>query len=233
MNAVFTLARYPLLLSIAGFSSMAIFRIPIGQNKKINFFKLMGCGKGGSFSKIPGINRWAIFVVTDQISPDLFKEKNTFKLHSALYGKFIASWFTFFRCKTCTLILQPVSGHGKWDGKVIFKNDLPKTSTTEEIAVLTRATLNIDKVNRFFGHVGQVSKDMAVAPGYICSVGIGEVPWLKQGTFSIWQNMQSMTDFAFHTPNHQDVIKKTREEKWYKEEMFVRFNILNKVGEWV
>ena len=71
---------------------------------------------------------------------------------------------------------------------------------------------------------------MSTSPGFILSYGIGEVPWIKQATFSIWQNKASMKAFAYNMQQHADVIKKTRKEKWYKEELFVRFRILQVKG---
>ena len=39
-----------------------------------------------------------------------------------------------------------------------------------------------------------------------------------------------MKQFAYKTNNHAEVIKKTRKENWYKEEMFTRFTILASYG---
>jgi len=71
---------------------------------------------------------------------------------------------------------------------------------------------------------------MANAKGLISSLGIGEMPWIKQATFSIWQSKAAMKDFAYQMKEHQEVIRKTRAEKWYSEDMFVRFRIIHTIG---
>ena len=127
-------------------------------------------------------------------------------------------------------LLQPIEGHGSWDGKKVFGDLSKRTEDTGSIAVLTRATIRINRLKNFWKNVDAVSGIMPSAPGFILSYGIGELPWIKQATFSIWQNKESMKAFAYSMQQHADVIKKTRKEKWYKEEMFVRFKILSVKG---
>ena len=64
---------------------------------------------------------------------------------------------------------------------------------------------------------------MSGANGFITSFGIGEVPWIKQATFSIWRSKADMKKFAYTMQQHADVIRKTRKENWYSEDMFIRF----------
>jgi hypothetical protein len=71
---------------------------------------------------------------------------------------------------------------------------------------------------------------MQTAEGFITSVGIGEIPWIKQATFSVWQSKESMKAFAYGMKEHAEVIKKTRQQQWYSEDMFVRFIITGSVG---
>ena len=75
-----------------------------------------------------------------------------------------------------------------------------------------------------------VASQMNSAPGFITSVGIGEVPWIKQATFSIWESKEQMKQFAYKMQEHAEVIRKTRKENWYSEDMFVRFKILASYG---
>ena len=71
---------------------------------------------------------------------------------------------------------------------------------------------------------------MAGAEGLITSIGIGELPFIKQATFSIWESKESMKKFAYQMHQHQEAIKKTRKENWYSEDMFVRFIPLHTSG---
>ena len=51
------------------------------------------------------------------------------------------------------------------------------------------------------------------AKGLIISYGIGEMPWIKQATFSVWENKNAMKDFAYNMQQHTEVIQKTRNEE--------------------
>ena len=42
--------------------------------------------------------------------------------------------------------------------------------------------------------------------------------------------MEDMQAFAYATRQHTEIIHKTREERWYSEELFVRFKIIAEYG---
>lgn len=219
MYCVLTIARYPRWLGIAGFFSMAFFRIPLWLNKKISFWKLLGCGKNGSFNIKPDWRQWGILTVCNE---QWAGEENAFSVTKQL-SPFIAKYLKFFRCEIFTIILQPIEGHGEWDGKKPF-GELPKqTNYDGVVCVLTRATIRLNRLRNFWKHTSAVAAQMANAPGFMASVGIGEIPFLKQATFSIWQSKELMKQFAYGMLQHTEVIRKTRNEKWYSEDMFVRF----------
>ncbi len=185
----------------------------------------MGSGKNGTFDKRPDWQQWAIFQVGN-LPENLSSET----LPAKLYGSFITAYWKLFRCKTITYLLQPIEGHGLWSGKKPF-GELPrKTDYEGEIAVLTRATIRRKKLDRFWSHVGAVAQRMAGAEGFITSYGIGEVPYIQQATFSIWQSKEAMRQFAYKLPEHAEVVKKTHTENWYSEDLFVRFKILHQQG---
>jgi hypothetical protein len=208
--------RYPKYTGLFGFFSMALFRLPLYFNKRIKFFKLMGSGKNGSFDIHPDLNQWAL----------LFTAGNRYVKAPA----FFYAYWKFFHCDIKEFLLQPISGHGLWDKQKVF-GDLPRqTDHNGVIAVLTRATIRLDRLKNFWRNVDSVASKMRGAKGLIISYGIGEMPWVKQATFSIWEDKNAMKDFAYNIQQHVDVIQRTRAEAWYKEEMFVRFRILDVKG---
>ena len=93
---------------------------------------------------------------------------------------------------------------------------------------MTRATIRLSKLGRFWEHVPEAAAEMVRAEGFIKSYGVGEWPWIKQATFSIWKTKEDMRNFAYKSQYHKEVIRKTHAENWYSEEMFVRFRVLNK-----
>ena len=227
MYAFLTIVRYPKWTAWAGFLSMACFRIPLFFNKKISFYKLLGCGKNGTFDKVPDLQQWAILIIKDK------KNQNDYHLsfdYKSLYGSFIGNWWKFFGASKWTLVLDPIEGHGTWDGKEVF-GILPRNSDYDGlIAVLTRATIRPSRLQQFWKHVAGVARHMSSSEGFITSLGIGEVPWIRQATFSIWRNKESLKNFAYKMHEHTEVIRKTRQEKWYSEDMFVRFRIIASYG---
>jgi hypothetical protein len=225
--------RYPKYLGLAGVVSMALFRVPLMLNRKISFWKLLGSGKNGTFDIHPDWNQWAILSVTAKGLTFESKDLPCPQLtpgRAFIYGSFIDFWWKFFNCEMYSVILQPLEGHGTWDGKNVF-GTLPTGSDYDGvIAVLTRATIRLRRLKNFWRHVNGVATQMQGVRGLIASVGIGEMPWIKQATLSFWENQEAMKSFAYKTQRHAEVIRKTRIENWYAEEMFVRFKPLAAVG---
>ena len=98
------------------------------------------------------------------------------------------------------------------------------------VAILTRATIRFSKLKAFWKNVNGVAAEDGRCRGFITSIGIGELPLIKQATFSIWQSMEAMKQFAYQDPRHLEVIKKTRQGRWYREDMFVRFKPIKTIG---
>ncbi len=219
MYSTLTLVRYPKSKAFYGFLSMALFHLFLRHHPSLSFYKLMGSGKNGTFDIRPDWQQWAILgVFTKEINEPVSPQE--------LYGKKIAGWWQRGNCEVLTIGLEAIEGHGKWDGKECFGN-LPKTSPYEGVtAVLTRATIRLSKVRSFWQNVGAAADAVRGATGFITSFGIGEVPWIKQATFSVWQSKADMKTYAYKMQQHQQVIQKTRKENWYKEELFVRFKML-------
>jgi heme-degrading monooxygenase HmoA len=218
-----TIIKYPSRFIPFAFFAMAIYRLPLMLNKNISFYKLMGTGKNGTFDKIPDLKQWAIMAAYKN-------ETQTFSI-TALYGNFIDKWLSFFKCKTNTYILQPVESHGTWDGKKPFGNLPAKSDYEGHIAVITRATIRFKKLKYFWQNVAPIANKMNSAKGFIKSYGVGEIPWIKQATFSIWQSKEDMKNFAYGMKEHAEVIQKTRKENWYSEDMFTRFRVVEEIVE--
>lgn len=188
----------------------------------------MGSGKNGTFDIVPDWKQWSIMVVlpADHFSNDTTGISTETLIYNSL-GKFIQRYIGVFKGQAQALLLEPREGHGLWNGREVFGPLERKADNWEgPIAVMTRATIRLSRAKAFWQHVDQVASQMASAPGFITSYGIGEVPFIKQATFSIWESKQAMQAFAYQMHEHREVIKKTYAEKWYSEEMFVRFRII-------
>lgn len=217
-----TITRYSKWMAIVGFFSMMFFRIALYLKKDIRFNKLMGTGKNGEFSIHPDLKQWVIFSVHQKPHSD---QVDVALLIKALYGKFVSWYIRSFAKETVVICLNPIKGHGTWDGDSLFEYTETSVQIETPIAVITRASVRLNRLRAFWKHVPIVAQAMKQAEGLLFTFSIGEVPWIKQATFSIWENTQSMQSFAYKQTAHKDVIRKTHQEKWYSEEMFIRFQI--------
>ncbi|WP_336514685.1 spheroidene monooxygenase [Pollutibacter soli] len=229
MYVHFTIINYPRLSGIAGFFSMMFFRFFLSGRNDFVFYKLMGTGLNGSFDLRPDTRQWVImsFSKTDVLY-GIDKDSNT--LIRKLYGKAISGWIKFFRCETAIFHLKIFSGHGSWDGKVLPAEKSDDVNNTELLAVFTRATIRLNKLRAFWKEVPKTNQKSREAEGLLFSIGTGEAPAIRQATFSIWRSLNHMKCYAYQTKEHLDVIRKTREEGWYSEEMFLRMKLISAYG---
>jgi hypothetical protein len=214
------IVRYPKIFIPLAFVSMAIFRFPLFFNKKIKFWKLLGCGKNGTFDIYPDFQQWGLLCVWDSKEDfDNFQEKSI-----------IQTYWRYFTNEKSVMLCQSYESHGLWDGKRPFENTVAHRNYQGKICVLTRASIRKRKLISFWKNVPKVNDSLANAKGFITAVGIGEIPFLKQATFSIWESLDDVKTFAYRQKAHSEVIKKTRTEDWYTEELFARFIPIESVG---
>ena len=79
----------------------------------------------------------------------------------------------------------------------------------------------------FWRAVPAASKAIIQAKGVSFYKGIGEWPFIQQATVSIWENFEAVNTFAYKGKQHATIVRKTREKKWYKEDLFSRFYLLS------
>ena len=96
---------------------------------------------------------------------------------------------------------------------------------------MVRASVRPSRWHRFRASRPPVSAELAAAPGLLTAVSIGEAPIGLQATFSLWSDAAAMTAFA-RSPRHRDVVRRTRREDWYGEELFARFFPVRSTGTW-
>lgn len=129
-----------------------------------------------------------------------------------------------------SVLMQPVTSKGHWNGNNPFTPHAAPLQNDEPVAVLTRATIRPRKLLDFLRHVPKVSQATDLAPGLLIKTGIGELPIVQQATFSLWQNQQSVDNFAYRMQEHKQVVSRTRQRNWYSEELFARFRPLQSWG---
>jgi spheroidene monooxygenase len=199
---------------------MATARFALRGIRDIGTVKLCGSGVGEGFTPIPNTAVWAILATW----PDE-ETARAMVADAPVYARWRAH-----AAEVWTVFLTATSARGIWSGTSPFEVTGPPGDGP--LAVLTRATLKPRIAPRFWGHTPDVSHLIGADPNVIFKIGIGEVPWLQQVTFSIWPDEASMTQFAHRDGAHLRAVRAVREGGWFREELYARFRILGDTGTW-
>ena len=187
------------------------------NNKDLTFYKMLGTGGKGGFV-YPDFNVYSLLCVWKK--SDLI---NDF-IENSDHAKEIKKKAK----KRVDYIMEPIFSNGLWDNIKPFKvNSSKKTNKNNKIGVITRGKIKLSKQIEFWLNVSSASDSIKSANGVEFYKGIGELPLLSQATFSVWKNHKAISDFAYKNKAHSDIIKKTRERKWYSEDLFARFEIID------
>ncbi|WP_231563248.1 DUF3291 domain-containing protein [Salegentibacter sp. Hel_I_6] len=187
-----------------------------------NFYKLMGSGKGAGFNPFPDWEVYALLQVWDsEEAADLFFNESS-----------LMQRYREYTSEVWTLYLKNIRAKGTWSGKTPFIKNEDLDPKNPLLAVITRATIKRRRLVDFWKYVPDSQSRLQTNPGLIFTKGIGEVPVLQMATFSLWENQESMQEYAYAARGHKTAIKKTRELDWYKEELFSRFQPYCSEGIW-
>lgn len=186
----------------------------------LEFSRLMGSGARNGFGLRPDFSVYAFLGVwKSEAHAKRFLEEGDFP--TAAKAKSL---------EHCTLFMHAVKSHGTWGGQAPFETS--ESYRGGPIAVITRATLKWWRIPAFWSRVRNVSDSLEGMEGRRLSIGIGEYPVFMQATFSLWDDLESMRSYAYRNKFHTEVIRKTRELKWYKEELFANFLPYRSEGTW-
>lgn len=201
------------------FYMMGAARPAMARLPGIGFWKLCGSGSGEGFDVKPNVNVYAILATW----PDLETAQKT-QGNARLFARYRAR-----AAEHWTVYLNTDSVRGAWSGQTPFTAATPPAPGP--LAVLTRATIKPRIMARFWGRVPNISKVIGDDPNVLFKIGIGDVPWLQQVTFSIWPDAPRMAAFA-RTGPHAQAIRAVRDEGWFREELYARFTLLSDEGSW-
>lgn len=203
------------------FAMMGLARPYMSRVENLSFWKLCGSGTGEGFTPKPNTRVYGMLCVWPNE-------------HAARKGLMSAEIFQRYRnraTETWTVFMTPVSTWGAWSGVSPFTVKQP--GYQGPLAALTRATLKPGALLQFWRRVPDISRVIGDDSNVAFKIGIGEVPFLHQVTFSIWPNTSSMAAFARDKYGpHAQAIKAVRDGNWFQEELYARFRILGDEGSW-
>jgi len=197
--------------------NMASNKLMLKKIPGISFIKLLGTGKGETFTpKDADQFRWGILVTINEDKLDQLEKSLVLKLWRKISSNEYRA------------ILKPISSHGYWSGKQPF--EVEKFEWSGKIVAITRARIVWRKNFQFWRAVPPVTLSLHQSQGLLAAIGIGEAPIGLQGTFSIWESGAALREFAYKGNAHVQAIKATESNKWYSEELFARFAVIAEQG---
>lgn len=203
------------------FGQMGLARGALAAVPDLGFRKLFGTGSGESFRPRPNFGVYAILGTwpSEAVARARLAACEPFRRYRA----HAAECFTVY--------LATVSARGAWDGQAPFAK-APEAGPAEPVAVLTRASIRPAKALAFWRDAPDIDAQTAREPCLLFKLGMGEVPWIRQVTFSIWSDLEAMKGFAYRHPFHRDAARHARQRAWFSEELFARFRVLGAEGSW-
>ena len=185
------------------------------------FWRLLGTGAGNDTGPGADLRRTALFTVwRDAASLDAFE--------ASLADRWAAA------DEVWGVRLRAAGGHGAWRGVDVLGLLEPahRVDGSGPVAIITRADVRRSSWKAFRQVGPAVSAELRAADGLLGVVAIGEAPVGRLGTFSLWRSTAAARAFATTGPHHREVVRRTRAEGWYGEELFARFEPVRSWGSW-
>jgi hypothetical protein len=217
--AVLVLADIAPLHRLWGWSRIVKGPLSLRSQDQLLFSKMLGSGYDGGFGLRPSASRQGLFALfSSQGAADHFVDQSG-----------VVQGYRQRANECCVIKLRAWSCRGSWDGHTITPTAAP--SEGGPVAALTRASIGLRKAPDFWRHAPASQTALEAAPGCQLAVGLGEAPFLRQATFTLWDSVAAMDTYARSGP-HLDAIKAAVKEQYFTESMFARFVTLSIEGSW-
>lgn len=187
----------------------------VAQENGIDFARTLGTGSGSGFSLWPDFSTYGLLTIWESE-----EQAMAFLNNSAVMDSFNSR-----SSKQQHFGLHPLQSHGFWGKQNPFIPSKRPLLEDEQIGIITRATLRPSRLLEFWRAVPAASKAIAQAKGVLWYKGIGEWPLVQQATFSLWESLEDVKNFAYNSGQHAKIVKQTRKRNWYKEDLFARFAV--------
>jgi hypothetical protein len=203
-----------------GFLRYILGKSPFQHIPGLQFCKVLGSGYNGGFSTKPSLTKQGFLCVFDSA-----QNANRFEESSSIVRAYQDHAHEFFLAS-----VQPYSSRGSWSGFSMSCTN-PNPPVIGPIASLTRASIRPSKARQFWAKAKPAEDAIALASGKILTAGIGEAPYFRQATFTIWDNAQSLEQYA-QQGAHLSAIKAAYGQAYFSESMFTRFRVIKAQGTW-
>jgi len=174
----------------------------LGAVPGLQFVKVMGSGHGGGFGLRPSsTHQGLVMVFRDELSAQDFREGVTAQ---AFVERAREHWFG---------TMAVTSIRGQWDQQswsvtpaecLNGEHEEPSIANMP-VAVLTRGSIRPAKAIAFWRYSPPAQADLERASGCQLAMGLGEAPLVRQCTFSVWDDTESLVAYA-HQGAHRQAI---------------------------
>lgn len=200
-------------------SRLVLGRWPLRGVRGLGFSKVLGSGANGGFGVTPSATHGGLFLVFDDEAA-----ARDFVDHSPV----LAGYRAHAR-ELCVAVLRATSSKGSWSGaSMAVTAEAPPDGP---IAALTRASIRPRHARAFWRLSPATERALEAAPGCLLAAGLGEAPFLRQATFSLWRDARAMDAYA-RGGAHAAAIRSAYSGAYFSETMFVRFVPLEVRGTW-
>jgi hypothetical protein len=217
-----TFFKYPSFKQkLWAFGMMQFAHRPLKKVKGLQFYKLLGSGKE-NFDPKPDWSVYGLLQVWDneEVARDFFDNSKLYKR----YQNYSEQQLTFY--------MKSIKAHGQWSKQNPFEPSDSLDENNSYISVITRATIKISMLKKFWDYVPTSQLDLVDNPNLLFTAGVGERPVTQMATFSLWNDARALKKFAYRSQNHRHAVQQTQALQWYKEEMFTRFQPYKIIGSW-
>jgi hypothetical protein len=206
---------------VRGIGHLAFGRLTLAGTPGLRFAKVLGSGRDAGFQPEPSWTHQGLFCTFDtDAHADAFL---------ASRGVLIASYRRYAR-ELMTAKLRAYSSRGLWSGCEPLRVT-EKVPSGGPIASLTRASIRPSKARAFWRHAKPAETSLRAVEGCLLSAGLGELPLLRQATFTIWESEAAMTRYS-RSGAHLAAIKDTAAGGYFSESLFARFVPYATTGAW-
>ncbi len=218
------IASFHLVRTSSRVRAMARLGLDRGRLRRVPglvFWRLLGTGAGSDTGPGADLRRTALFAVWRDAA-------SLAEFEASMADRWAAAE------EMWTVHLRGAGGHGAWRGVDVLGLLEPAQHADVDgpVAIVTRADVRRSSWKAFRQVGPAVSAELRASDGLLAVVAIGEAPVGRLGTFSVWSSTAAARAFATTGPHHRDVVRRTRSEGWYGEELFARFEPVSSAGSW-
>jgi len=189
----------------------------------LTFAKVLGSGRDGGFRPSPSATHQGLFLAfASEATANAFLARR-----SGLLDSLASNAREFLTAK-----LHAYASRGQWSGRSPLLITAPRPAPDiGPIASLTRASIRPSKAIEFWRHAPASQDSLHASDGCLVAAGLGEMPLLRQATFTVWESETAMERFS-RQGAHLAAIRNAMANGHFSESLFARFTVSDLRGTW-